>query len=425
MEAHPAPSLALVPTKASGPGAGYARVEETPQGRVIDRGPALDPRWIAGEMSDVARAIAILDADGRCLARALVTEGEDSTLLERARLPPSHLTRTLLVSDLSVHPEAPPDALATLLYFCARRARIQDRATLAVGLVTDSMSAQEVGLPFDRWSRIAPIQRVGRAFEIRAERVDVAVHQATTALTSGALSFTRDHFVAEAVETLDRWIPRFFGNAWFRAVSSNALAKPQYVATLANLHQFVRWTTRLIGRAISLSADPSLRAKWVRHLQGEVDHEVILERDLAALGADVDYVRGAMTPTVATQSFMVAQESMIAFHQDPVLFMAAPFVAEGFAARLDRDFIEALRACAARWGEPNPKHVTTFFASHVEYDGGSDGHWESTRSALREQLTTDLDLRRFLGAARLCMDAFDRAYAGYVDDLSIFSAEGA
>ena len=423
MEAPLAPSLPVT-AHTSGTSPSVARIEETPAERAIDRGPPLDPGWIAGEMGTGSAAIALVSATDQILARALVTPGEASTLLGRARLSPHALTRTLLVSDVAVHPSAPSDARAQLLYFCARRARILDRATLATGISVEALGDASGGVPFDRWARIGPMERLGRAFEIRAERVDLAVHHARAALSSQGQAFAREHFVAEAVETLERWIPRFFGNAWFQSIRAGTLAKEQYVATLSNLHQFVRWTTRLIGRAVGASADARVRTKWLQHLQGEVDHEVILERDLEALGADVDFVRSAMEPSVATQSFMVAQESMIAFHQDPVLFMAAPFVAEGFASRLDREFVEALRACAAKWGVENPKQATAFFASHVEYDGGSDGHWESTRCVLREHLVTERDLQRFLNAARLCMEAFNRAYAGYVEDLAIFGAHG-
>ncbi|MFO0587745.1 MAG: hypothetical protein U0441_09410 [Polyangiaceae bacterium] len=425
MEAPLAPTPVPATAHAPGPAPSLTRIEETPAERAIDRGPSLDPGWIAGEMGTGAVAITLLSATDQILARALITPGEQSTLLGRARLPPQALTRTLFVSDVAVHPSAPSDARAALLYFCARRARILDRATLATGVSMEGVRGASSGVPFERWPQVTQAQQLGRSFEIRAERVDLTVHHAQAALSPRGHAFVRERFVEEAVETLDRWLPRFFGNAWFRAIRSGSLAKPQYVATLSNLHQFVRWTTRLIGRAVGASSDARVRAKWLQHLQGEVDHEVILERDLAALGADVDFVKGAMEPSVATQSFMVAQESMIAFHQDPVLFMAAPFVAEGFAARLDREFVEALRACVASWGVDNPKQATAFFASHIEYDGGSDGHWESTRSVLREHLVTERHLQRFLNAARLCMEAFDRAYAGYVEDLAIFGAEGA
>ncbi len=397
----------------------------------------LDPGFIAGEDAPSARAISLRNAAGRTFARALVTPAEESVLLGRARLPKAALGRSLFVSDVAVDPEAPPDALAALLYFCGRRGRIQDRKVLATALAGGPTSGRATPVAprsrretprntapvsFGRLANVRPVESLGRPFVVSAQRLDLAIHQANRALSPASLSLVREHLVPEAVETLERWLAGFLDNAWFRAVREGTMTREQYVATLSNLHQFVRWTTRLIGRAIGVSKDRAVRTKWLHHLQGEVDHEVILERDLAALGADVDYVVTAMVPSVDTQMFMVTQESLVAFHEDPVLFMAAPFVAEGFAANLDGRFIRDLRAAAERWGIDNPRQVTAFFASHIEFDGGADGHWEMGRALLRDHLTTDGDLCRFMNAARLCMRAFDGAYAGYVEDLSLFGA---
>lgn len=405
------------------PARGYALAEHPArEAPPIPDNLVLDAGWIAGEDAKTARAISVRTAAGRTLARALVTPAEDSVLLGRARIPRRDRTRALFVSDVAVDPGAPDDVRAMLLYFCGRRARIEERTVLATALREGHAAAETGGVTFDRLPKVTPVESLGGTFAVRAQRLDLAMHQAGKAMTPAARGALREHFVPEAVETLERWLEVFFANPWFRAVREGTMTREQYVATLSNLHQFVRWTTRLIGRAVSTSKDRALRSKWLHHLQGEVDHELILERDLAALGADVDYVVGAMVPTVDTQSFMVTQESMVAFHQDPVLFLAAPFVAEGFAAHLDAGFVGGLRAAAKRWGVANPRQVTAFFASHIEYDGGGDGHWETGRAQLGDHLTTDADLCRFLNAARLCMRAFDRAYSGYIEDLALFGA---
>ena len=211
---------------------------------------------------------------------------------------------------------------------------------------------------------------------------------------------------------------------YFKAAHDGTLSREQYIYSLSNLHQFVRWTTRLLGRAVSLSDDPELRSHFLNHLSGEVNHEVILETDLAALGpdVDVDYVVHSMVPNLATQELMVVQESLIGFHEDPVLFMAAPFAA-GFAANVTTEFIKGLTVCMERWGVPNPKKALVFFASHVHFDGGDDGHWALTRDILATHLDTDMRLQQFLNAVRLAMNGFIHCYASYVDTLGIWTAE--
>jgi hypothetical protein len=112
----------------------------------------------------------------------------------------------------------------------------------------------------------------------------------------------------------------------------------------------------------------------------------------------------------------------VAFQRDPVCFMAFPLAVEGFAARLDRSFATALRATANSWGVEDAKKCTVFWTSHLEFDGGDDGHYEQSRAVLRHCLATDSDLHRFLNATRLAMQAIVVGYTSYEEDLAIFRA---
>lgn len=386
--------------------------------------------WLRGEDSSSARRISVFsEADKRCVASALVTPAEESTLTASWGMPRSALERCVIISDVALDPGS-EGVLPTLLYLCLRRARILERAVVVTAADTEK-APPPGGWPAFAQLNLEPLSNLPafsagkRTFAAHAQRVDIAIHRAFSAIPEDLRPVVRAQFVSEAVETLDRWIERFFQTPWFTAIREGTMTKEQYIYTLSNQHQFVRWTTRLIGLAVRHSHDRELRNKWLEHLSEEINHEVLIERDLAGLGADVDFVINKMVPIVKNQQFMVAQESMIGFHSDPVLFMGAPFAAEGFASRLDGKFIEATRRLVKSWGIENPKQVTTFFASHVEYDGGDDGHWEQTRRVLDRYLTDDTILQKFLNVLRLSMNAFEASYTAYVEDLAIFSAKPA
>lgn len=383
--------------------------------------------WLRGESSPEARRISLFsEGDRRCLGTVLVTPAEESTLASRWGVPRGVLERGVVVSDVALDAAA-GDNLPALMYMALRRARIWDRPTVLSGVAVEDGPRPAALAParfeLEALDNLSTFEVGARTYRPLAQRVDLAIHRAWQATPEALIPSLRAHFVPETVETLDRWIARFFKTPWFRSILEGTMTKQQYIYTLSNQHQFVRWTTRLIGLAVRHSDDLALRNKWLHHLEEEVNHELLIEKDLAALGADVEYVTTHMVPNVANQQFMVTQESMIGFHADPVLFMAPPFAAEGFASRLDKEFIAATRRLVKSWGVENPKHATSFFASHVEFDGGDDGHWENTHRVLGDHLRTELKLKQFLNALRLSMNAFERSYTSYVEDLAIFTVK--
>ncbi|HEY8377662.1 MAG TPA: hypothetical protein VIK91_14300, partial [Nannocystis sp.] len=213
-----------------------------------------------------------------------------------------------------------------------------------------------------------------------------------------------------ALAALDRRARAFADNAWCRAVREERLTRAQYVAALANTHQYVRYTPRLLARAIAVSEDAALREHFFRHLRGERGHERMLEADLRYLGADVAFVVEAMVPSPGTLTFMALQESMIGVHRDPARFLAAPFVAEGLAARIEPDFLARLAANIRRWGYAEPARAMRFLASHARVDGGDDGHFAGTAAVLARLLRDDTTQQRFLAVLHLAADAFTRSY---------------
>ncbi|MCU1499864.1 MAG: hypothetical protein JWM47_3817 [Acidimicrobiales bacterium] len=291
--------------------------------------------------------------------------------------------------------------LAPLAYLALQRARVWRCSVL---ITTEPVLADLLGMsPLpqgDRWA--APLDR--------------SSHYLYAACEPKAREHITGRFVDEALATLARRARGFADNAWCRAVRDGRLGREQYVAALANTHQYVRYTPRLLARAIALAEEEELRNHFTRHFRGEQNHDRLVEADLRYLGADVEYVTGAMVPSTGTQAFMVVQESGIGFYGDYVRFLAAPFVAEGLSASLEPEFLDSLEDCIRSWGYDDPTRATRFLRSHVEFDGGGDGHFAQVAAVLARILSDDTVQQRFLNTLHLAADAFHRSYDGYAEE---------
>jgi hypothetical protein len=341
---------------------------------------------------------------GRTLAQVTVAPAEQDDLRGRN---PQQLGHTALLRDLEFDDL---EIVGPLLYLALRRARIWGRHTVAATLPQAGLLGKHLALE--------PVDGTG---ELHAQRIDLAIHRAYAASNPAGQQLCREHMVPEALEIFARHARRFHHTAWARAVRGRHLARAQYVATLANTHQYVRFTPRLLARAVAISEDEALREHFLQHLDGERRHHELIEADLRYLGADVEFVRERMSPAPATMQFMLVQESMIAFYRDPVLFMAAPFVAEGLAASVGPELLGALVDNIRAWGLDEPQRATRFLRSHVHIDGGDDGHFARTCAVIAKYLRDETMHQRFLAVVQLAAEAFHRSYDAYVDDLSIFS----
>lgn len=379
-----------------------------------------------GLCSPAGIRISLFDGE-RCVATGTVFPAERSALPQLTGLHAADLGASIGIGELSIDPTAGATAISQLLYLLLRRGRIWERQTVITYVAPAVLDQGARDYNIVAWQPLTNLPVItDRASMTQrvpvAQRLDIAIHAAYQASGPDGQRFLQDFFVPEAVETLEIHIDRFFQTDFFKAVYASTLSREQYIYSMSNLHQFVRYTTRLIGRAVSLSNDEDLRNHWLHHLSGEINHEKIIEKDLANLGADVDYVVNHMVPNVHNQQFMVTQESAIAFYQDPVLFMAAPFSAEGWTARLDARFMDALHKAVRGWGVQNPRHVTGFLSSHINYDGGEDGHWETSRKILGRYIRSDQMLQRFTNLVHLAMNAFERSYTSYVQEQRLWSA---
>jgi GNAT superfamily N-acetyltransferase len=358
--------------------------------------------------------------EGFLVGAALGLRAEESSFPIRLGMPPERVRNMFYATRLMVAPERRSRGLTTLLiYALFREARILDCQKVVAFMGEEDAVASRIthAVPLRGVTSLKYTGYEGRELSLHAVQADVnyAMYQCWRSLRAGLRSFVADRLLAdEVIRTVLRLTTIFYDNPWFERVSARTLTRGQYVEFLANNHQFVRWTTRILARVAGLAADSELRKHYLHHLSGEIDHEKLIERDLAYLGADVEYVRNHMSPCVDIGHFMGVQESIVGFRADPYLLLAVPIAIESLTAHLSDSFLVELEANVRDWGFDEPSNATTYLRSHIPLDGGEDGHWERTGQAVSRFLKTEPDTQRFVGVVRMVIVAIDRALRSYV-----------
>ena len=294
---------------------------------------------IASEDDNRGRSLLSLPVR-RLIGAALGLRADQSSFPARSGISPEELTGVYYATRLMVAPEYRGRGLSTLLvYALFREARILDCRKVVAFMGQDDAVAARV-------TRAEPLRGMtpksytghrGREVILRAVQADVnyALHQTWRSLRDDLRRFAAHFLLAdEVIRTVLRLTAMFYENPWFNRVSARTLTRGQYVDFLANNHQFVRWTTRILARVAGLAADEELRNHYLHHLAGEMDHEKLIENDLAYLGADVVYVREYMSPCLDIGHFMGVQESIVGFRADPYLLLAVPIAIESLTAHL-------------------------------------------------------------------------------------------
>ncbi|HET8932191.1 MAG TPA: hypothetical protein VFN67_02070 [Polyangiales bacterium] len=92
------------------------------------------------------------------------------------------------------------------------------------------------------------------------------------------------------------------------------------------------------------------------------------------------------------------------------LLTAAPLVAEGISGHMGSGFVQRLEQHIQGWGFAEPQRATRFFSSHIEYDGGEDGHLQGSMQMLSAHLRCERELRRYLAAMHGLGECFVRIY---------------
>lgn len=409
---------------------------------VIDRVPQANPTHLAPLSSSLAARVSeflgseslagaqghdvalVERGSGRPVAFATVLHAEGSDFQSHTRVASSTLEKAAFLTRVHVAPDAPKGTVAVLLYAALRQARSWGR-TMGTFLMVDDDTplSRQYGLV-----TLAGVPRIdvpgAHAYRAKSQRLDLLLQRSFEEAREAGQPLLPSFLVKEVLDTINHlFLDKVGQTSFFQAVDAGSLTREQYVYSLTQMHLFVRYTTRLLGRCVALSPTTELRTHFISHLKGEINHELIIEKDLAHLGEDVPYVKELAQPNLPTREFMCTQESAIAFYEDPILLLAAPLTAEGVSGHLGQLFMDKLNACVASWGVKEPQKATHFLGSHIEFDSGDDGHWQGNLDLLAQHLKTETELRRFLSLLRVCVDSTLRQWDSYVSDVDLFSAQ--
>ncbi len=301
-----------------------------------------------------------------------------------------------------------PEYLALVLYAALRKARVELRtAVIASYGALDSSTVEMLGLK--------PLNHE----EVLAGRLDIILYKLSEIFET-QIPIEPMFYVREVSDTVRLHVKTAFQRGFFAEVGRNNVSKEQYIYVMSQQHAYVKYTTRILGYCVSYGQTSALRSHFIKHLSEEINHEKIIEADLAHLGADVHYVVNNLEPNVSTQHFTLGELALVSHFHDPILLTAAPIAAEGLTAHLDRKFITDLNLLIADWGIDKPEKASRFLSSHIDFDAGDDGHFEGTMRMLGEHLTNERILRRFVSALHAQMASFLKIYELAMQETAIW-----
>lgn len=375
--------------------------------------------WLLGSAFEAAGEVVSWDVDGSPRSVVWARPAVESRFAKNTTLSSVALRNSLALEAVWLADERREDDLVPALYRALQRGRIRGLNTVVAHLpgpkspVWRLLNFEELGA--------APERRQGVAFMACAQMLDVAIHQAFRGCSPSVWEEVRRELPQEVMEVLRHWLLRFYAGSFARSVLEKTMTREQYVHTLSSAHHYVRQTTQHVGRAVASAYDRDMRRHLIHHLNGEVNHEVMIENDLRHLGIDPEYVMRYREPNWATKAFMAVQEATVSFYQDPLLLMACALVGEGVAAGVPREFVPSLRDLISSWGVQHPERAMSFFTSHAVVDAGEDGHWQGTANMLGRYLLDEPTQRRFLGTLRAAAETFERLYNANIDELPLFA----
>lgn len=356
--------------------------------------------------------ITIYDKANNHSANVTIEKALGSTLQQKTGQTNKQLHNCIIIHTPTVSSN---QLLPLLSYFALRQARIWR---------CQNMMVMPNNQPIEKsLCELLKLEPLSYRSTISAQRLEYAIHLAYEQCDVSQRQFIQTYFIHEILDSFESWLIELFQNSWFSAIKTKTISKEQYIASLFNLHQFVKHTTRLAARCVAMCENRDLRNHYIYHLKGEVNHEVIIESDLRALRADLNYLLQSHVPHTATAEFIVLQESITGFKRDAVLMLACPFIAEGMTANIGHDFVENLFSSIRNWGIKSPESVSRFLTSHMKTDGGDDGHWMRVINRIDEFVQTENQMQEFINMLRLAMSSYAHGLNANIDDLELWRAE--
>ncbi len=367
----------------------------------------------------VGKHILLYNRDGQLMAATMVAPASSTDFSDQAGVEASFLTHSSYSSRSLVHPSFRRQGLLALVLYLAMRESYEAGFTRYVGFVEPGKIPGWKVLRYNRIDEAESRSEVGADGQtyllhpIMGE-IGESMLRAYLALPEDLKIWVQKHiYLPSLTRKILARVEGFYQLPFFQQVKSNSLQRYAYINSLTNKYQFVKWTTRILGRAVGMCEDTELRRHYAEHLRGEVNHEVWIENDLKYLGVDFDFVRDHQVPDLGVLNFMFVQEAMTASRQDPVTFLGVPLAIEAISGFLDQEFVTQLKANIKRWGYAEPTKACSFFASHVHTDGAVDGHWVGSLKILGPYLKHEKTMQMVEQIIDLVVDSLERAYLSY------------
>lgn len=351
--------------------------------------------------------ISLSDKKNNKSAQVTIQKALHSELQKKYSLSDNQVNSSVIINEAAFLGSNSQDLLPLLSYFALRQARIWQ----CQNIITEKNTYP-----------LLKFESISYAPSLFAQRLQYASYQAYEACDEIQKSFIQSYYADEIIDTFESWVISLFQDSWFQAIKTKTLSKEQYISTLFNLHSFVKHTTRLAARCVAFCESRELRNHYIHHLKGEINHEVIIESDLKALRADVNYLTQSYVPHAATSEFIVLQESITGFRQDALLMLACPFVAEGMTANISSQFVDDLYANIKNWGIKSPESVSRFLTSHMKTDGGDDGHWMRVIMMMDKFIKTEQQFQQFLNVLQLAMSGYAHGLNENIHDCALWQA---
>lgn len=356
------------------------------------------------QTADDTRGIHVLiyeNATGKLAGCTHMLEAEQSAFVEQSGLKIDDLCNAVLSSRSTVSKEFRSKGIFQFLVYTATRYYRMSGRNIVVSYLEDNDHPTHKRFKMDMIphgrKRVEPLTS-GKLLSLSpyATSVNYAMYRGSLDLNTDLQDIMSQLVIDEIKVTIRRQATDINDTSLWCKARSGTLTKNQYCEFLSELYNFVKFTTRIIALAVAQTEDKPLRRHFMKHLREEVDHEVILENDLKALGADTEYLLVHKSPSKYIHNFNGLQESLLGWRKDPVNYMAVPFAVEGISAFMSPENLTALRVCIRSWGVENPDRGMAFLSSHKDFDGQDGGHWEMTLDAIKPYITSEKNLSRFL-----------------------------
>lgn len=368
--------------------------------------------WVINNGNLSSEHVSVLkDKSNNLIAVINSYKATDSKLLQKYNVAEKQLENCWFIDSIWISPDVPVSKIIPLaLYSAIKEARINFKdIVLTVKNVKSTF-------PIMTFLKGQEVKKIDENNILLGQKVEYALFNLANDLPEDASSFITQEFVSDMYKMFFLYNEKFNNGAWCKAIYNRTMTKNQYISSHFNLHSYVEHTTRICARAIAFCGDLFLRNNYIEHFKGEVNHEILIQKDLVHLGVDVDYLKNYYIPNTKTKGFMALQESTIGFYQDPVLLLACPFVAEGISAHFDDDLLVGMEELITSWGVSEPEKAMRFWSSHVKFDGGDDGHWEDVMSVIPRYVKTEHERQKFISIAKFAMDSLYNSFNSNIEE---------